>query len=112
MAVLDMSQYYSLPLPAAIREDFIETYGWDSLVSELGERQGMQDAYNAIEFAAPKGSAGKLYTLRLHKALATVLVPMLEVRWADHFSAQSDLEPGYDRLLSKVREVRDKARKR
>lgn len=109
---VDTSQYYSLPLPAAIREDFIETYGWESLISELGERQGMRDAYNALEFAAPRGSAGKIYTLRLHKALASVLVTMLEVRWADHFNVQSDLEPGYDRLLAKVRDVRDRARKR
>lgn len=109
---IETSQYHSLPLPAAVREDFIEAYGWEALVAEIGERQGMRDAYNALAFAAPKGSAGKLFTLRLHKALAPVMVAMLEVRWADHFNVQSDLEPSYDRLLAKIRDIRDKARRR
>lgn len=105
--------YYSISFPAAVRDDFIDTYGWDGLIKNLGaERPGTKDAWNAIKFAASRGSAGSTCTLRFHRALVNPLISMFEVRWADHFSMQSPLESSYDRTIDRLKSIRAKDKKK
>ena len=103
-----MTPTITITLPAAVREDFVETYGWDRLVAEMGgERKGMKDAWTAIEFSAPKGS-GAHYTVRFHKVLLPILKLMLELRWSDHFSCQGELSAPYDRVIDQLIKIQRK----
>lgn len=109
----EQNNYHSISLSSAVRDDFIETYGWSGLIKNLGsERPGTKDAWNAIKFASAKGSSGTTCTLRFHKALVNPLISMLEVRWADHFSMQSPLEAPYDRAIDRLKAIRSKVKRK
>ena len=97
-----MSPPLSINISAALREDFVEIFGWDAAVRELGgEQKGMRDTWTAIEFSRPKG-AGATFEVRLHPLLLPVLRSMLEVRWADHFAVQGELEGPYYRVIEQI----------
>lgn len=108
-----MSETMSVPIPITVQEDFIETFGWERLVKEMGgERAGMQDAWNAVRFATPKGRQAKTCTVRVHPGLVPVLLSMMEVRWADHFNTLSELEAPYDRVISKLADLKKRKGKK
>lgn len=108
-----MSTTVNFPMPIAVQQDFIETFGWDRLVAELGgERTGMKDAWTAVEFAMPKGRQAVTCTVKVHRKLVPILKLMLEVRWADHFSSQGELEAPYDRIIARLTAIANRKGKR
>lgn len=98
-----MTEYATMTMPTAVRDDFVD-FGWDKLVAALpAEKPGMRDAFNAVEFAMPKG-AGSV-TVRLHPKLPSLLRLMLEVRWADHMDRMTELEAPYARVLAQLKKI-------
>lgn len=94
---------WAVSIPAAVQEDFLYEFGWDKLVAQMPERPGMRDAWNAVEFAVPKGN-GKHMNMRVHPALGVVLRQMLELRWADMFQVSNEeLEPAYYHIIEDLK---------
>lgn len=103
---------WAVNIPATLRDDLVDTYGFDRAERELPNRSALRDAWNAVQFASPKGS-GKHLAMRLNPALAPTLIALLEVRWADHFAAlHSEQEAAYSRVIDDLRKrVASEARK-
>lgn len=97
-----MSDYVTLTIPAAVRDDFVDA-GWDAVTEGLQEKPGMRDAFTAVEFSMPKGQGSRV--VRLHHKLPPLLRAMMEVRWADHMDRCSELESPYARALTKLKQL-------
>lgn len=97
-----MSEYVTITIPTAVRDDFVGR-GWESASLGLVVKPGMRDAYNAVEFAMPRGKGSRV--VRLHPRLPPLLRTMMEVRWADHFDHMSELEAPYARALAQLKKL-------
>lgn len=97
-------EYVTLNIPTEMRDDFVDVYGWDKLVDNMGgDKPLMRDVFRAVEYATPKGKS--TVVVRVTTKVVSLLRQMFEVRWADHFSMMSELEAPYARAVDQLKKI-------
>jgi hypothetical protein len=104
-------EYVTITIQTAMRDDFVDEYGWDQLVANMGgDRPLMRDVYRAVEYATPKGKT--TVVVRVTVKVVPLLRQMFEVRWADHFARMNELEGPYSRAVDQLKKIANDNRKK